>query len=316
MTQPNIEPKLFLNRNYTNLLRGVCMVMIVYGHTANEFTEVLAKYHLGFLLESGRFATGVFLFLSGYGLTLSIKRNIIDGSYIRRHLQKLLLPYFTFWMFYFLIGFLCGFPSTQNNICIDFIFLKMPNVDTWFFRTILVLYVLYFSLARYLKTYAGIGIAVIIFAYITILIYYEVSSWWWNTIMCFPVGILYANFPALCRKMPFVYLVGLGALFVFLHKFLPVYHIGAICAPIILCLICAYLSTIFFVPYKVPILTFIGINSLYMYFMETIPIDYLNSAEVGFAIYISGGIGITIALTYLGKFIETYVKKCFTHWQN
>lgn len=284
------------------------MIAIVYGHTANEFPEILAGCHLEFTLGAACFATGIFLFLSGYGLTLSIKRNNIDSSYVRRHIQKLLLPYIVFWLFYLLMGCLYGSFPTDDNLFADFVSLRMPNTDTWFFRTILALYVLYFGLARYLKSYAGILMSFVIVLYVAILVYYEVSPSWWNTIMCFPIGILYASRPNMCRRIPFVWLVVLGVLFVTLYKYSPIALIGAISTPIILSLMCAYLSTIVVIPPKVPVLTFIGINSLYMYFMETIPIEYLVSGEVGFVIFVVGGIGITIVLTYIGKYVETYIK--------
>lgn len=124
----------FLSRDFTYFLRGVCMIMIIFSHTVNEFPKLLAEYNLNGICISGKFATGIFLFLSGYGLTLSIKKNNIDSTYICKHLQNLIYPYIIFWLFYFLTGLCLGaFPS---NYFMDFLFLKMPNADTWFFRTI------------------------------------------------------------------------------------------------------------------------------------------------------------------------------------
>ncbi len=168
MAQPNINPYNFLSRNYTNLLRGLCMIAIVWSHTANEFTEILKEYHVSSLLSSGMYATGIFFFLSGYGLTLSIKRNRIDCDYIRIHIQKLLLPYLIFWLFYILCGLLCGYFPVQSNMCVDFISLKIPNADTGFFRTILALYILYLGLASFLKQYVRL-----LFSALYVLIYLQ-----------------------------------------------------------------------------------------------------------------------------------------------
>ncbi len=46
-----------------------------------------------------------------------------------------------------------------------------------------------------------------------------------------------------------------------------------------------------------------------MYFMETLPIDYMVSGEVGFVVFVIGGIAISIALTYVGKYVESCMKK-------
>ena len=64
------------------------MIMIVVSHTVNEFTELLIQYHLNSIWICGKFATGIFFFLSGYGLTLSIKRNKVDSVYIFRHIRN------------------------------------------------------------------------------------------------------------------------------------------------------------------------------------------------------------------------------------
>lgn len=102
----------FLNRNYTYFLRGVCMIMIVIGHTAPEFNEVLVQYHLSSIWIGARFATGVFLFLSGYGLTCSIRNNNVNYRYVAKHLKNLLVPYVVFWGFYIIVD-LCVKGSPQ-----------------------------------------------------------------------------------------------------------------------------------------------------------------------------------------------------------
>lgn len=307
MYTTNTKLRPFLNRSYTSFLRGVCMLMIVFSHTANEFKDTLANYNIDSLLLCGQFATGLFLFLSGYGLTLSIKRNKIDHNYISKHFRRLFYPYFIFWLFYIIVGLLHGGFRNDNDLLLEFLFLKMPNTDTWFFRTILVIYVLYFSLAKISKPNASIYMAIVIVIYTIILICYEVPSWWWNTICCFPVGILFANTPKLCTQIPIAGLFILGILFVILYKYPPTVYIGAISTPIIFCLCCAYLSPKIIMPENIPVISYIGTNSLYMYFMETIPIDYFAANKTGFTMFVFGGILVTIALTYLGKFTETHI---------
>lgn len=46
-----------------------------------------------------------------------------------------------------------------------------------------------------------------------------------------------------------------------------------------------------------------------MYFMEAIPIDFMDANDAGFFIYVVGGIIATIILTYIGTYIESIVKK-------
>ena len=59
----------FLNRNYTSFLRGLCMIAIVFAHTANEFPALLAQYHISGLLIGGKPAssaqTGFLVYVAG-----------------------------------------------------------------------------------------------------------------------------------------------------------------------------------------------------------------------------------------------------------
>ena len=296
----------FLSYDYTRFLRGVCMLSIVFGHTANEFTEILTKYNIAGILYLGRFATGIFFFLSGYGLTLSIMRNRIDRFYIGRHMRGLLLPFVIFWLFYFLTGLCAGSFPCGDAPYLDFLSLKMPGTDTWFFRTIIGIYVLYFCLAKISKPFAYKCMAAIIVLYVLTLAYFHVTAWWWNTILCFPIGIIYASNQSLRRKIPIIGVISLFVLFVILQKTAPFSFLGEISAPIACSLFFAYLSPVATVVRKVPVITFIGTNSLYVYFMEAIPIDYLNSNKASFAMFVFGCIAITVILTYSGKYLEKW----------
>ncbi len=301
------KPQKFLSRSYTNVLRGLCMIAIVWSHTANEFPDILEAYHMTTFLNIAMLSTGVFLFLSGYGLTLSINRSVIDNKYIVRHLKGLLLPYLVFWFLYILTGMALGNFPASNNMLTEFLSFKMPYVDSWFLRTILVLYIIYLLLAKLSKQHAGIAMTTICIFYISVLAYNEVPSYWWNTIMCFPCGILYAKVPRLQKKPTWQCLGILALTFAGVYLFFQTTIFGAILSPILFCIIFAQLSHWTSIPPKVPILTYIGINSIYMYLMEEIPIDYIKSEEAGFVIFVFGSIVITIAATYLGKSLENLI---------
>lgn len=302
------EYRKFLNRDYTYLLRGVCMIMIIVGHTAPEFNEVLVRYHLSSIWICGCYATGIFLFLSGYGLTLSIRNNKIDKGYVVRHLKNLLVPYVVFWCFYIIVDFcIKGFCAPFNSVYKEFLFLKMPYVDTWFFRTILGIYILYFLWARFRKQSAEMGMTITVVVYVTILICLGVDSWWWNTLLCFPLGILFAVRPSFLRveNIRWMTLAVLLCLFIFSHKYIPNPTLKAIIPPIFCCLFFAYLSLKVRITKTKSVLRFIGQNSLYMYLMEEIPIDNIVPETLGLPLYIVCCLTATVILTYLGVKIET-----------
>lgn len=303
----------FLNRNYTYLLRGVCMILIVFAHTANEFPEVLAQYHLSSILICGRYATGIFLFLSGYGLTLSIRNNEIDKGYVVKHLKNLLVPYVVFWLFYIIADCVINGFSISFNLYKEFLFLKMPYVDTWFFRTILGIYIVYFLWAKFCKQYVATVMAISVIVYMVILVCLGMDSWWWNTILCFPLGILIAVRPSFLkvRDMRWTTLAILLLLFILSHKYMPSQTLQAIIPPLFCCLFFACLSLKIRITKARTTLAFIGKNSLYMYLMEEIPIDCIRPESLGLPLYVACCLSATVVLSYIGKKTETLALKKF-----
>lgn len=306
--QAKTGPPGFLNRRYTYFLRGVCMLLIVVAHTANEFPLLLQEWHLGSIWLLGRYATGIFFFLSGYGLTFSLGSNDVDRTYITRHLRNLLLPYLIFWLFYFTMGLCVGHFATDAPLLKEFLSLKMPGVDTWFLRTILALYLIYMVAARFAKPHAATIVNATVVAYTILAASLGIDGWWWNTILCFPLGILFARHPKLSQiKCTPLVLIALVALLVAFQKFVPLHFVEEICPPMVCCLIFAYLSTNVKVSQNKSVMVFIGRSSLYMYLMEAIPGHYIDSAAAGFALYVGGGLLLTILLTYLGKRLENLI---------
>lgn len=61
--------------------------------------------------------------------------------------------------------------------------------------------------------------------------------------------------------------------------------------------------------FRLSILSWIGANSIYVYLMEAIPMDYMNSQEVGILMFVLGGIGITLVLSHFGRGIERFINR-------
>lgn len=295
----------FLFRSYTDTIRGICMLLIVFSHTANEFPGLISALHLSRVLQSGTFATGIFFFLSGYGLTLSLERNSIDSRCLRRRLSRLFIPYLFFWAFY-TASFAVFNPSAVTYGWItDFLSLKMPEADTWFFRVIVCCCTIYMSLYKYVRNQAAALMALVTVTYMAVCMIYDVPSWWYNTVICFPLGILHAKRKSL-RTGGWRSLTALIILFIFSWKF---YLYDMIIACGLLSVIVARMSVIPpMTRLRSTLLSFIGINSLWVYFMEAIPIDLISSHHTGFFIYVSGGVIISVVLAFTGVKLYTLLK--------
>lgn len=183
----------------------------------------------------------------------------------------------------------------------------MPYVDAWFFRTIFGIYIIYFLWAKFLKKFSAIAMTITIVVYVAILVYLGVGNCWWNTLLCFPLGILFAVRPSFLKveNTRWITLAALLCLFIISHKYIPNLTLKSIIPPFFCCLFFAYLSLKIRINKTKSVLNFIGQNSLYMYLMEEIPMDNIAPETLGLPLYVVCCLTTTVVLTFLGKKAET-----------
>ena len=120
-----------LSRSYTNILRGLAMVMIIFGHVAGT-------YHEG-VWFSPFASTGValFLLLSGYGNCESFKRNRIFKF---QKLFKIAFPYWIIVIFLFIIKY---DDYDFNTLLLSLLFVKPLISGYWFVNYIFLCYLIF-----------------------------------------------------------------------------------------------------------------------------------------------------------------------------
>ena len=85
---------------------------------------------------------------------------------------------------------ICGYKFNYYSIPSDIITLSMPNSPTWFLKTIVLVYILYISSRIYLSPKHSIIITSLIVILYTIVAYYKLPSYYYNSILNFVLGIL------------------------------------------------------------------------------------------------------------------------------
>ena len=160
----------------TRVLKGVALFMLLCHHclyTGNEYDDVVV---FGYPLFKSfgvfcKLCVSIFVFLSGYGLTICALRNNGIGQPIRfykRRYVKLMINYWLIWLIFVPVGVLC-FERTFPEVYGDYYILKgivdffglynavfyTPygyNATWWFYGCIIVLYLL-FPLIWYFRNY-------------------------------------------------------------------------------------------------------------------------------------------------------------------
>lgn len=206
--------KPFFDRILSKEIRGFLAVFIIFHQTViilqnfyvgeEDMMEFYNYYYYGIL------AVAFFFFCSGFGL---IKRQMNDKDYtkgfMKRRIFTVLVPYFICNYIYLteaLLGNIkYGNHFTFVEVICAFFGLFLVNNQMWFAVEIMILYIAFrLIFGRVRKTNTGILLmTAVVVIMVTIgffsrhsfsftMSYWFKGEWWYNTILMFPVGMLYA----------------------------------------------------------------------------------------------------------------------------
>lgn len=254
----------FCDKSNTYEVRGLCMLLILFHHIYVQLLgmDVNVPYVGMFLAPGGYLGTGLFFFMSGYGLYYSMSsRKELPYSYLWKRLYKMYSVY--------VIAFvLAVFPLVLRNESggaelLNFITLTIPNTTSWFFKVIVVTYIVTFLVFRsHMKELFKVGLIVGI-----CILYYIIScnflpDFWFTSVLCFPIGMIVAY-----RKNIFSDKLQLFLAIAFIPLFFKLQGVQVrFITSIMFCFFVLYLIRI--IKYKSFVLNYIGVNSLCFYLFQ------------------------------------------------
>lgn len=295
-----------LEKNDSYALRGVCMIMIIVHHTYLSAIDMpgchtdswLAGVGTGWLWGYG--GTGVFLFLSGFGMFFSLRRNRLSGrAYIRSKFIRLFIPYLWLWAVSLIIYILYDSSQLTPRLLTSFLSLDIPPAnEAWFYKVIIGLYVLSIIIFKVFRNPRACVLAVssVCVAYYCLANYVlGMDPWWFITVLNFPSGMLTALFYDKLRHIQPVYVILPGTLlFALLQYFHPNPTISSLLFSTVM------INAVRYVNISNRILGYIGTNSLLFYFLEEPAIDYLAiPAAFSFYSYSIAAVLATLLLVFL-----------------
>ena len=184
--------KEYLGRNNTDVWKGIFIFFVVLGHVTQRMADP------GFVLPlriAGLLGVSGFLFLSGYGLSVSYlrKKDFFDRFLLRR-LSRVWYPYIVINLIVLCVG---AFWWQENWKFADWLFygfgLKMIDGTMWFINATLILYVgFYFSFKYFSKREAVLLLCSYTIMYWGICFVMNLGDWWFNSIFTFPLGVIVA----------------------------------------------------------------------------------------------------------------------------
>lgn len=182
----------FLSKPVTDCIKGLCITVIILHHISLRMQppRLMLPYTC-----FGHLAVSMFLFLSGYGLTMSkLKKENYLNNFFSKRLSKVYLPFILINAITLLLLFFA--LNTKFSVIQTILYLSGINlIDStqWFVICILLFYVVFYLCFKFFKPEVAPKIILVYaFSYFLILIFFRFGEWWYNTVFCFPIGVYIA----------------------------------------------------------------------------------------------------------------------------
>lgn len=190
-------PSPFLNKDFTNKLRGFSIIAIMFSHFINMiyFSNVsslsIVKWFFSILAASG---VAIFLFLSGYGNYLAAKNEYTFSRLYKQSLRLYIstgIVILTEFLFALIIGIKNLFP-TLKSLFYNLITLTEPPFSSWYLKEQLFLYILIFLCFKLSKKYNILLMFIFSILFVLFAIKFNLKGFWWVYVISFPLGTLVA----------------------------------------------------------------------------------------------------------------------------
>ena len=279
-----------LSINQTTAIRGLLVLFIFFSHFFQRVTGGWLPFGdsicVSLIEKIGQMMVAPFLFYSGFGIVLSYTKK--GKSYIDSFPKKRILKTYLFFvavvLVYLIYNAIVGNKHDIKTIALSFLGYEKIGNPNWFMFAILFMYIVTYLSARInkkridYKTVLAVFACVISYQLAFCLIFKPGQSWWYDTIICFPfgmlIGLLGKKVLALIKSHRLSTLaICLGSFVVFfalrlqLHGMYYVFWYN-----ILSCFFCSLIVAICsYVKIENPILLFLGRHSFSIYIFQMIP---------------------------------------------
>ncbi len=179
-------------------------IVIIFWMIPTYNNELLLLEHIGVLI------VGFFFLFSGYGLIVSYeeKENYLK-TFLFRRVCTVLLPFFLCNYAYMTATLLLGNRFTMKELLLAFCGVILLNSHMWFAVEIMLLYLAFYIIFRYVRSeklkYVSMCIFVLCLITVSFLLGHDLSKdgkqinwfhgeWWYNTTLLFLLGMFLAKF--------------------------------------------------------------------------------------------------------------------------
>ena len=298
----------FLERETTDSIKGLFILIVLLSHIRGYISSgdgTLNMLYESFFLRTGQLMVAMFLFYSGYGCFCSYmsKENYLN-RFLRYRVLKTLFNFDLAILPFALLNLLLDIRFPARNYLLCWTGWESIGNSNWYIFTILMLYcATWVGLILEKKTGWKVGILfVIFFSVVYIYFMHKVGkgSWWYDTALCFPVGMMAARCKETIIRQTKHNTAWLGWTSLVLAAFLFTYHIGGLFFFVCACLFCL-LILLLTIKVRVGngILKWTGAHLFEIYLLQRLPMIILSRISLQNPMVFTA---ITIAVTYVLAF--------------
>lgn len=282
----------YMSVNSTTSVKGIFIILIIFSHLYlsmnlddSIFNVIYKKINYNIIDQS---VVVMFLFYSGWALMYQKSQKGIEyiKSIPSKRLLKTFLHFDIFILIFLIIQLMLGEKYSVSKIVLSFVGWDNLGNQNWYIFVILLLYLFtYLAFILFGKNDKMSVIAVAVMTAVMVLIlYYVKEKWWWDTAMCYPLGMAYYlvhnKVEALLNKKKIYYYIFLAAVFVCVVAFLGLYYYAGRNNFVIILKHMAFAIFVLLITMKIRIdnriLNFCGKNLFLLYMTHMLPIIVLQ----------------------------------------
>lgn len=201
----------YTSREQTVALRGMMALGVALHHMAQKTCApwVPSQYRIRGLepfLQTGYLFVGVFLFCSGLGLYRSLKaRPDYLKGFFRRRILPIIFAYYLCTVLYTAVRLAMGERMNAVTVLCYLSGAYMANTSAWYLIAIIFFYITFWAAFRFCRrdSTAILWVSVIALGYAALGTVIDAHNgwwmqgeWWYNSIMLFPLGLLFGKYEA------------------------------------------------------------------------------------------------------------------------
>lgn len=308
----------FMSKDYSICMKGILSIIIIFTHLwrgngDNIFINVFHSF--------GYIAVSMFFLLSGYGLKHQVNENkeYLKG-FLTRRLISIYIPY-VLAMFVSLTIF--GIDNGWNEITTEKLLRLFSGLDAiWFIKAIVIFYVAFFIVYRFLPKNKFICITLIVLIEMGVTCFTGMNKQWYGSSLGFIIGIYLADHinELKSKKNKIIPIV----IFAFSSCFFEYIYaqnkdnlvFGNLIIRNLLCvsILCFILLVTKWIKVQNPILKFLGTISYEVFLIHSciIEIVYKKLYMLNFSLQLVIIIVSTILIAFLLHLLDSRLLKCIT----